>query len=67
MPEPTTPKRRKARRNFARELSDLESYCTVSLEILLESAATDTSEYIQGQIKAFHKIIAKIGGTNGRS
>ncbi len=54
-------KQRKPRRNYERELRELESYIRVYVEVLKENGG-GVGDMALGQIDAFNKVLAKIGG-----
>lgn len=57
--QPSLIKRKRApRRDFKKELTDLETYCWLSVDILNESPLTD---FGKGQVAAFEKILGKVG------
>ena len=64
---PGTEKKRKRapRRNFQKEILELETYCRLSIGILREGPEP-MSEYGKGQILAFEKVLSRIGDRNGR-
>lgn len=51
-------KPRGKRRNFAKVVADLETYCKLSIEIIGDET---TNEFSKGQIFTFRKILTQIG------
>ncbi len=68
MAEPTTPKRvRRPRRNFERELRELEAYCKAHLEVLSERSGPEREDgYLKGKAVAFQQVIVKMESYNGK-
>ena len=56
---PRGKKPRAKRRNFERELTDLQRYCEISIEVL-QSIANPSNEYMDGQIAALRAVLQRL-------
>lgn len=61
-PTPGTPKRKRApRRNYQRELDELQMYCKAHIEILEGMKETSAENFFTaGQLRAFQAVLVKL-------
>lgn len=61
MPEVTTPERkRRVRRNYERELFDLQRYAQVSVEVI--TALAIDNDFMKGQLAALNAVLKRLEG-----
>lgn len=56
----TEPKKRRVRRNYERELHDLQRYAQISLEIM--NAMDTNNDFMKGQIAALNAVLKRLEG-----
>ena len=54
-----TKRKRAPRRDFKKEIRELETYCRLSVDILTEGS-DPLSEFNKGQVAAFEKVLGKV-------